>query len=268
VAAGGEKMAEEGKPADAQPKPKKTRTTKINVGHSAFNSLTDKQITQYFEEESAMANLDRITTETYEKKNELESYIYDMRNKSEDKYAQYIQPAHKSALLQELEKVENWLYGEGLKSVKATYHAKLDELKKLGEPITNRFREYEQIPEHFGEFHNNLAIYETVVTSNDENFAHITPEERKPVTDAIKEARDWISAQAEKISKAVRSENPPVSSQEVLTRHKNFVEKFYATINKVKTAPKAEEKKPEEAPKQASPQKEGEKSEKGMEEEK
>jgi len=266
--AGGEKMAEEGKPADTQQKPKKTRTTKVTVDLSNFNSLTDKQVQTLFEEEANMANVDRVTHETYEKKNELESYIYDMRNKSGDKYAQYMQPAHKTTLLAELEKVENWLYGEGLKSNKSTYAAKLDELKKLGDPITNRFREYEKVPEHFGDFHNNLGVYESVVTSSDEKFAHITPEERKPVSDAIKEARDWISAQADKLSKAVRHENPPVSSQDVLNKHKAFVDKFYSVINKVKPAPKPEEKKPEEKKaeeKQASPQKEADK---GMEEEK
>jgi len=269
-------MAEEGKPE--QQKPKKTRTTKLNVDLSNYHHLTDKQITQLFEEEAQMANIDRVTHETYEKKNELESYIYDMRNKSEDKYLQYMQPQHKTTLLQELEKVEGWLYNEGLKSNKSTYQSKLDELKTLGDPITNRFKEFETIPEHFGDFHNNLGVYEAVANSTEEKFAHITPEERKPISDAVKEARDWISAQAEKLSKAVRHENPPVTSQEVLSRHKTFVDKFFNVINKPKPVPKPEEKKaeekkpeswkeekkPEEGQKQGSPQKEG----KGMEEEK
>jgi len=202
-----------------------------------------------------------------------------MRNKSADKYLNHMLPKIKETLLEELQKVENWLYDEGLKSNKSTYGSKLDELKKLGDPITNRFKEYESIPEHFGDFHNNLGIYESVVNSTDEKFAHITPEERKPVADAIKEARDWISKQSDALSKAVRHENPPFSSQDVLNKHKTFVDKFYTVINKVKPQPKPAEPKPTETKpgdakpeeaKQASPKKEGEKPAegKGMDEEK
>jgi len=182
-----------------------------------------------------------------------------------------MQPQYKTTLLAELEKVEGWLYGEGLKSNKSTYESKLVELKKLGDPVTNRFKEYETVPEHFGDFHNNLGVYESVAVSDDEKFAHITPEDRKPLTDAIKESREWISTQADKLSKAPRHENPPVSSQDVLAKHKAFVDKYFAVINKAKPVPKPEEKKPEEKKaeeKQASPQKEAPKDDKGMEEEK
>lgn len=39
-----------------------------------------------------MVNQDKLIHETYEKKNDLESYIYDMRGKLSDQYAKYSTP--------------------------------------------------------------------------------------------------------------------------------------------------------------------------------
>lgn len=162
-------MNEEGKPAEGEAKPaepkKKTRTTKLNVDLSNYNSLTEKEINQLFDEECQMANQDRITHETYHKKNELESYIYEMRAKLGDKYESYVQPQIKTNLLAELEKAENWLYAEGAKTTKSAYAARLDELKKIGDPISNRFKESEALPHAIQEFRQNLGVYEGVASS-------------------------------------------------------------------------------------------------------
>ena len=62
-----------------------------------------------------MAYDDRSIIETKEKKNEFESYIYDMRDKlsSQGILHNYIEPAKIQPFLQELAKGEEWLYGEG-----------------------------------------------------------------------------------------------------------------------------------------------------------
>jgi len=48
-------------------------------------------INSLFEEECQMAHQDRIIHETYHQKNELESYIYEMRSRISEKYAEYAQ---------------------------------------------------------------------------------------------------------------------------------------------------------------------------------
>lgn len=251
------KMAEE-KPGDKQEAPKaeikkKTRTTKLPVDITTINCLTEKQISQLFEEECHMANQDRVTHETYEKKNELESYIYNTRSKLNEEYNQYATAQQKTVLLQELEKAENWLYSEGMKTAKSVYIQKLDELKKLGDPITNRYKEYHQIPDASHEFLQNLAVYESVATSTDPKFEHITQEERQALLDAVNEHKAWLNSIADATAKANRLENPPVSSQEIFNKHKAFVEKNYATINKPKPKPQPTPAKTEtttEAPKE------------------
>lgn len=236
------KMVEE-KPAGEAPKTaevkKKTKTTKLNVDISFATGFNEGQLAQLFEQECQMSNQDRVVQETSEKKNELESYIYDMRGKLDDKYLSFVHPQQKQALLAELQKAEDWIYGEGAKTTKSVYAQHLEALKKLGDPITNRFREYELIPDVLNQFTQNLGTYTGVATSTDPNFEHITQEERNSILQGVEEQKNWIAQVADSVSKAPKTENPPVSSNDVLARHKAFVDKFYAVINKPKPKPEA-----------------------------
>lgn len=262
----GDKMNEEPKAGENKeaPKAKKTRTTKLNVELSQINSLPTKRVDQFLDEEYKMASQDTLIRETYEKKNDLESYIYEMRNKLGEKFSAYATSEAKTTLLGLLEQAESWLYSEGFKTTKEVYAQKLAELKKLGDPISSRFREYEYIPEVSAEFLQNLATYDSVASSTDAQFEHITAEEKKTVADAVREHRDYLAKISEAFSRANRTENSSVSSQDILNKHKAFVDKHYPIINKPKPKPQAT--KPEttqEAPKQEAP-----KPEQKMEEEK
>lgn len=46
-------------------------------------------------------------------------------------------------MLKLLDDTENWLYEEGENETKSVYVKKLEELQKLGNPITNRYYEHE-----------------------------------------------------------------------------------------------------------------------------
>jgi len=265
AAPAGDKMNEEPKAGENKeaPKAKKTRTTKLNVESTEINSLPTKKVEQFLDEEYKMAAQDRLIRETYEKKNDLESYIYEMRNKLGEKFSAYATSETKTSLLALLEQAESWLYSEGFKTTKEVYAQKLAELKKIGDPISNRFREYESIPEVSAEFLQNLATYDSVASSTDANFDHITAEEKKTVGDAVREHRDYLAKISEAFSRANRTENPSVSSQDILNKHKAFVDKHYATINKPKPKPQATKPETTEAPKEEAP-----KTEQKMEEEK
>lgn len=133
---------------EAPKKKKKTQSADLKTDIVVRHGLTQAQINQCFEEECHMANNDRVILETYHKKNELESYIYEMRGKIADKYKKYVDPATADSFMAQLADIEQWLYGDGLKTTKAAYVTKLEGLKKIGDPIEKRAQEYEQFPEH------------------------------------------------------------------------------------------------------------------------
>ncbi|KAI3317445.1 heat shock protein Hsp88 [Xylariaceae sp. AK1471] len=91
------------------------------------------------EKEAAMLMEDKLVADTEEKKNELETYIYDMRNKLEDQYADFATEEEKEKLRAKLTETEDWLYEEGEDATKAVYIAKMDEIRAMAGPINQRY---------------------------------------------------------------------------------------------------------------------------------
>lgn len=58
------------------------------------------------EQESSMIMEDKLVADTEEKKNELETYIYEMRNKIDDQYAEFASESEKEKLKSKLEATE------------------------------------------------------------------------------------------------------------------------------------------------------------------
>lgn len=146
-------------------KKKKSSTTKVVTDIAHQHGLGQKRINQFYEEECQMANHDRIIHETYAKKNELESYIYEMRSKINEKYANVVTAASRDSLLAKLSENEEWLYADGAKASKNAYVSKLEELKKMGDPISQRAREFDLIPENIQQLLHTIDNIEQTLSS-------------------------------------------------------------------------------------------------------
>lgn len=136
----------------------------LKIEYFSSYDLTPEQIHHLTQQEIHMTAQDRSVQEAYEKKNELESYVYDMRGKLNEKYSQYVTPAIKNNLLFELEKTENWLYGDGAKASHQDYKQKFYELKLHTEIVEVRCKEYETIPAYIEQFNKVLTNFQNVVT--------------------------------------------------------------------------------------------------------
>jgi len=96
---------------DTTEKPK-TRKVKKQVRKgdlpivSGTSSLDEAAKQAAAEQESAMIMEDKLVADTEEKKNELETYIYEMRNKIDDQYSEFASEDEKTKLRAKLETVE------------------------------------------------------------------------------------------------------------------------------------------------------------------
>ena len=101
------------------------------------------EIEKFHEMEVELANQDRIVRETAGMRNDLESYIYDMRDKiiTDSQLASYATQKDKDKFNKKQEEVDNWLYEEGYDATKSVYAGKLAELKKIGGPVEARAAE-------------------------------------------------------------------------------------------------------------------------------
>jgi len=105
---------------------------------SAVQSLDINAKNAATEKEAAMFMEDKLVADTEEKKNELETYIYELRNKLDDQYAELASDDEKSKIRVKLDEAEEWLYDEGDDTTKAVYIAKMDEIRALAGPIVQR----------------------------------------------------------------------------------------------------------------------------------
>ena len=110
------------------------------------------------EKENSMFMEDKLVADTEDKKNELEAFIYELRGKIDDQYADFANEQEKEKVKQKLEASEvrstsfsvqpfntnvhqDWLYDEGEDTTKAAYVAKMDEIRFVAGPIIQRYQD-------------------------------------------------------------------------------------------------------------------------------
>ncbi|OXV07956.1 hypothetical protein Egran_04283 [Elaphomyces granulatus] len=145
----------EGEKKDADPmetdtpngnaEPKKTRKVKKQVRKgelpvsSGTTSLEPVTKETWTEKENAMTMEDKLVADTDEKKNELESSIYELRDKVETTYSDFASDEEREKLTTKLSEIEDWLYEDGEDTTKAAYVAKMDEIRFIAGPIIQRY---------------------------------------------------------------------------------------------------------------------------------
>ncbi|KAL8824034.1 MAG: hypothetical protein Q9191_005347 [Dirinaria sp. TL-2023a] len=127
-----------------EPKPK-TRKIKKQVRKgdlplsSGTASLDQASKDAAAEKENSMFMEDKLVADTEDKKNELETYIYDLRAKIDDQYAEFANDDEKAKLKEKLEQSEDWLYDEGEDATRGVYVSKMDEIRFVAGPIVGRY---------------------------------------------------------------------------------------------------------------------------------
>jgi heat shock protein 4 len=130
----------------AEPKPKTRKIKKqVRKGELPLSSGTASmdQVSKEAaaEKENAMFMEDKLVADTEDKKNELESFIYELRGKIDDQYSEFASDEEKEKVKAKLEGCEDWLYEDGEDTTKAAYIAKMDEIRFVAGPIIQRYQD-------------------------------------------------------------------------------------------------------------------------------
>jgi hypothetical protein len=67
-------------------------------------------------------------------------------------YEKYVDDNTKQSFMKKLNETVDWIYGEGQSASKDLYKAKLDEYKKIGTPIRERYRFHSEIEVYMNQF--------------------------------------------------------------------------------------------------------------------
>ncbi|KAI9442465.1 heat shock protein [Lactarius indigo] len=224
---------------DSSEPPKKKKVVKKNpVAYVAgYGGLDSSVVDKYKEKELTMYSNDKLVQDTEERKNALEEYIYDMRSKLEDRYASYVQKQEKEALLAELSKDEDWLYSEeGEDATKSAYVSRIDAAKKLGDPITTRWREAEERPKVAAQLRETINQYIAQATSTDDRFAHIDEKDKQSIVEKAATIQKWLEDQSVRQSERPKNVDPVLTAAEISKKRDEVI--YFATPILTRPKPK------------------------------
>lgn len=188
---------------------------------------------------------DRLEKERADAKNSVEEYVYEMRSKIYDMYEKFISDADKAKFQKVLEDAENWLYEDGEDQKKKVYVDKLASLKKLGDPVVNRYKESQTRKQAFDSLGRAIQQMKKVldlIAQKDEKYDHLTEEEIKKVEKAVKEKEDWFNNKCNAQAKVPDTKDPVVLTASILAEKQELENKCNPIVNKPK--PKAPEPPP------------------------
>ena len=135
-----------------------------------------------------------------------------------------MQPAEKDKLLVALQEAEDWLYSEeGEEATKSAYVSKLDALKALGDPITNRWRESEERSRSISQLRETINKYMTDARSEDEKYNHIDEKDKQAVVERVATVQKWLEDLIAKQSERPKNVDPVLTSAEILKKKDEII---------------------------------------------
>ncbi|CAN6331610.1 unnamed protein product [Urochloa humidicola] len=236
--------------AKVEPSKKKVKKTAVPVHELVYGALPSDELEKAVEKEYEMALQDRVMEETKEKKNAVEAYVYDMRNKLYDRYNDFVASEEKEGLIARLQEVEDWLYEDGEDETKGVYIAKLEELKKSGDPIEARYKEWTERGSAMEQLVYCIHSFREAALSNDQKFEHIDISEKQKVINECSEAENWLREKQQQQDGLPKHANPALLVSD-LKKKAETLDRFCKPImTKPKPAPKPQTPPPQTPPPQ------------------
>lgn len=234
---GGEAPAvpEADKAAAEAPK-KRFKKTDLHVDTEAFGLGRD-DIKQSLELEASMAFEDKLIVETADKRNELEAYVYAMRDKLDGSLKAYASDGERTSLQKLLNDGEEWLYGDGCDTTKSAYAAKIEELRAVGNPIEARLTEESGRQAAADFLRKQVDACKQFASNYEAKLAHITEEERDKLRAEANAAESWLFDMLSKQGDLPKYANPVLTLESITAKRNALFEASKPIMQKKPPAP-------------------------------
>lgn len=239
-----ETSAEEGKQekkADQPPQAKKakvkTKVLELPIETNPQWQLANDMLNLFVESEGKMIMQDKLEKERNDAKNYVEEYVYEMRDKLQGIFEKFVNESDRDALSLKLEDTEVWLYEDGEDQPKQVYIDKLVELKSLGQPIQERYTEFEERPKAFEELGRQLQQFMKIVEAyktKEEQYDHLDEAEVQKVDRMVNDVMIWMNSKMNQQSKQSLAVEPVVKTTDIQAKTREL----FSTCNPIVTKPK------------------------------
>uniref|UniRef100_A0A0N4Z1P7 Heat shock 70 kDa protein 4L n=1 Tax=Parastrongyloides trichosuri TaxID=131310 RepID=A0A0N4Z1P7_PARTI len=193
----------------------KTITTELIIEAQIpyqFNVLKAREF------EFKMQQTDLLEKQKADAKNAVEEYVYNMRDKLCETLSEFIQENDAEEFKSLLQKTEDWLYEDGEDAETKVYEEKLSFLKKYGDPVVERYQEFESRAISFEAIEHKIMQVDKFIdqySAGVEAYSHIDETDVKKVQDAVEEKRRWVWDNKDKQAKKAKYDAPHVWSHEI-----------------------------------------------------
>ncbi|XP_019728855.1 heat shock 70 kDa protein 4a isoform X1 [Hippocampus comes] len=235
-------------------KPKvKTKTVELPIETNLYWQLSTDVLNTFVENEGKMIMQDKLEKERNDSKNNVEEYVYEMRDKLFGSLEKFVTEADRDAFSLKLEDTETWLYEDGEDEKKQVYIDKLAELKKIGQPIVERAMEAEERPRAFEELGRQIQMYMKIINAykaKDEQYAHLDELEVTRMEKQVNDAMAWMNNKMNLQNNQNLMLDPVVKVGEIQAKAKELYSACNPVLSKPKPKPKVDppKEKPDNGP--------------------
>ncbi|XP_027185574.1 heat shock 70 kDa protein 16 [Coffea eugenioides] len=190
---------------------KATRRQDIPISENICGGMTPVELSQAQEKELQLAEQDTKMERTKDHKNSLESYVYDTRNKLLNSYRSFATDAEREGISSSLQQTEEWLYDDGDDESEHVYTRKLEDLKKMVNPVEHRYKDEEARAQATRSLLNCIVENRMAVGS-------LPPSERDAVYNECSKAEQWLRERTQLQDSLPKNADPTLSSSEIRRR--------------------------------------------------
>ncbi|XP_061904730.1 heat shock 70 kDa protein 4a [Entelurus aequoreus] len=227
-------------------KPKvKTKTVELPIESNLYWQLSNDVLNTFVENEGQMIMQDKLEKERNDSKNNVEEYVYEMRDKLYGVLEKFVKEVDRDAFSLKLEDTETWLYEDGEDQQKQVYIDKLAELKNIGQPIVERAMEAEERPKAFEELGRQIQMYMKIIAAykaKDEQYDHFDELEVTRVEKQVNDTMAWMNGKMNQQNNQDLTLDPVVKVNEIQAQSKEL----YTACNLVLSKPKPKVDPPKE----------------------
>lgn len=222
---------------------KRTKKTDIVINAKGKPGFPASEIQKLMDQETAMQAEMKEIVETAEKRNDLESYIFNMRSKIEqgNEYGEFISSGNRDKFSSELTKAEDWLYDQ-YEGTKTHFVEKLNELKVNGDAVAWRFKEFGMRADWISAVNGTVANYRTASENPGEKYGHIAPDKLGEIITACGELEKWLADMRKQQDALPKHERPVLICADMEKKNLELAKKADEILKEPKPAPPKEEK--------------------------
>ncbi|XP_076900365.1 heat shock 70 kDa protein 16-like [Bidens hawaiensis] len=184
------------------------RRQQVTVSENIYGGTTIDELKQAQNMERFLADQDVKVEQTKEKKNTLESFVYDTRNKLLSSYRSFATDEERDGISRNLQETEDWLYEDGDDETEQAYTGRLQDLKKLVDHVESRYKEEDARAHATKTLSNCINKYRSAAQSLPAN-------EKDAVNIECNKAEQWLEEKSQLQASMPKNADPVVSSSEI-----------------------------------------------------